>query len=63
MTNDIIIRISKKDGYYDWVGSNLDGKIYMWGAAHEDPFEMLDTIKGAVAEDMYQSGWRKYDTR
>ena len=59
MSDSIIIKINKKDNFYDWGGANKDGIQYMWGAAYDDPFEMLDAIKSAIGEDMYQSGWRK----
>lgn len=61
MSNEIIIKISKKDNHYDWVGLTPEGKTFIWGSANNDPFDMIDTIKTAIFEEMWDSGWRKYE--
>ena len=59
MKNEITIKLIKKDDHYEWIGLTPEGKTYMWGAAYDDPFDMIDTIKTAIFEEMWDSGWRK----
>ena len=63
MNNEITIKIIKRDDRYEWIGLTPEGKTYIWGAAYDDPFKMLQPINTALFEEMWDHGWRKYDTQ
>ena len=62
MKNEITIKLIKKDDHYEWIGLTPEGKTYMWGAAYDDPFEMLQPINTALFEEMWDQGCRKVDS-
>ena len=63
MNNEFTIKAVRTKDHYIFFFFNEDNKEYIFGSQYLDPFEMAEEIKTTLMEEMYDFGWRKYDTR
>jgi hypothetical protein len=59
--NKMTIELIRNKDSYEFSFINDKHERYIWSAAYDNPFEMLQPINSALFEEMWDHGWRKIE--
>lgn len=59
--NEMIIKVVKREEFYEFFFLNKDGEEYIFSSEYLNPFDMAEEVQFALVNEMYDFGWRKYE--